>query len=132
MIMRKIIFSIITLSMISVFFDTTADSKTINAYKSIYPSEAKEIMNTEKNIVILDVRTPGEYENCHIPNAVLISHTEINEKAEELIPDKQSKVLVYCQNGMRAISAAKRLVKLGYTNVCVFGGIINWEYETVK
>jgi len=101
-------------------------------YVSIYPSEAKEIMDTEKNVVILDVRTPGEYESCHIPNAILISHTEINEKAEELIPDKQSKILVYCQNGIRAISAAKRLVKLGYTNVCVFGGIINWEYETVK
>lgn len=129
--MKKIVFFSVFLFLVSIFLDGEIYPQA-KGYRSIYPSEAKEIMDIEKNIIILDVRTPGEYERGHIQNAILISHTEINEKAEELIPDKQSKILVYCQNGMRAISACKRLVKLGYTNVYVFGGIVNWEYEIVK
>lgn len=129
--MKKIVFFVMIIFSATVVLSDKAYLQT-KGYVSIYPSEAKEIMDTEKNVVILDARTPGEYEREHIPNAILIPHTEINEKAEELIPDKQSKILIYCQNSIRAISAAKRLVKLGYTNVCVFGGIINWEYETVK
>lgn len=129
--MKKIVFFSIFLFSVSIFSGGEIYPQE-NAYKSIYPSEAKEIMDTEKNIIVLDARTPYEYNRGHIPNAILISRTEINEKAEELIPDKQSKILVYCQNGVRAISAAKRLVKLGYTNVYIFGGIINWEYEIVK
>jgi len=129
--MKKIIFFIMILFCISVLLSGEVYSQG-NGYKSIYPSQAKEIIDTEKNVIVLDVRTPYEYNRGHILNAILISHTEINEKAEELIPNKQSKILVYCQNGMRSISAAKKLVKLGYTNVYVFGDMINWDYEIVK
>ena len=97
---------------------------------NISAQEAKEIMDTEKDYVILDVRTQEEYDEKHIPDAVLIPDYEIKEKAEELLKDKDQLILVYCRSGRRSKLAAEELVSLGYTNIKEFGGIINWPYET--
>ena len=51
---------------------------------------------------------------------------------EKELPDKDQLILVYCRSGRRSKIAAEDLVKLGYTNVKEFGGIIDWEYEIVK
>ncbi len=68
----------------------------------------------------------------HIPGAILIPYTEIENKAIELIPDKDKLILVYCRSGRRSKIAAESLAKLGYTNVKEFGGIIDWPYEVEK
>ena len=59
----------------------------------------------------------------------MISHEEIAEKAEEVLPDKNQLILVYCRSGRRSKLAAEALVELGYTNIKEFGGIIDWPYE---
>lgn len=97
------------------------------SYKTVYSSESKDIIKTEKNIVILDVRSQSEYNSGHIQGAVSIPYTDINEKVGQIIPDKQTKILVYCQNGSRSIIAAKKLVKLGYCDVYNCGAITNLE-----
>ena len=98
-------------------------------YVNITAEEAKQIMDSEEGYVILDVRTQEEYDQGHIPGAIVISHEEIAEKAEEVLTDKDQLILVYCRSGRRSKIAAEALVELGYTNIKEFGGIIDWPYE---
>lgn len=101
-------------------------------YTMISAEEAKRIMDTETGYVIVDARTDSEYADGHIPGAVLIPEYEVATKAEGIIKNKDTKILVYCRSGRRSKIAAEELVKLGYTNVYEFGGIIDWKYEIVK
>lgn len=105
---------------------------TKSSYQKITPEKAKEIMDEQSEIVIVDVRTQEEYEDGHIENAVLIPDYEIKEKAEKIIDDKNKKILVYCRSGRRSASAAKILLEMGYTDVLDFGGIIEWPYSIVS
>ena len=98
-------------------------------YVNITAEEAKQIMDTEEDYIILDVRTREEYDEGHIPGATQISYEEIAEKAEEVLTDKDQLILVYCRSGRRSKLAAEILVGLGYTNIKEFGGIIDWSYE---
>lgn len=98
-------------------------------YVNITAEEAKQIMDSEEGYIILDVRTQEEYDEGHIPGAVLIPNTEIEARAEEELTDKDQLILVYCRSGRRSKLAAEALVELGYTNIKEFGGIIDWPYE---
>ena len=100
-------------------------------YMNITAEEAKKIMDTESEYVILDVRTEEEFAQGHIPGAILIPDYEIREEAESSLPDKDALNLVYCRCGRRSKNAAQILAELGYTNIREFGGIIDWPYETV-
>lgn len=101
-------------------------------YMRITAQEAKTIMDSETGYVILDVRTQEEYDQGHIPGAVLIPNTEIETRAGEELPDKDQLILVYCRSGNRSKQAADRLVKLGYTQIREFGGILDWPYDIEK
>ena len=101
-------------------------------YEQISGAEAKALMDSESGYIIIDARTQEEYDEGHIPGAILIPEYEIADRAEKELPDKNQLILVYCRSGRRSKIAAEELVKLGYTNVKEFGGIIDWEYETVK
>ena len=99
------------------------------AYMNITAEEAKQIMDSEDGYIILDARTQEEYDQGHIPGAIVISHEEIMEKAEDVLTDKDQLILVYCRRGRRSKIAAEALAELGYTNIREFGGIIDWPYE---
>ena len=101
-----------------------------NTYQQITAQEAKTIMDTEKDYIIIDARTEEEFAAGHIANAILIPEYEIAARAEAELPDKEALILVYCRSGRRSKIASEELVKLGYTNVKEFGGIIDWPYET--
>ena len=101
-------------------------------YEQISAEEAKRIMDSDEEHIILDTREQDEFDSGHIPGAILIPYTEIENKAIELIPDKDKLILVYCRSGRRSKIAAESLAKLGYTNVKEFGGIIDWSYEVEK
>lgn len=96
---------------------------------NITAREAKEIMDREEDYIILDTRAQEEYDESHIPGAILIPHDEILEKAESVLTDKNQLILVYCRSGRRSKLAAEDLLKLGYTNIKEFGGILDWPYE---
>lgn len=99
---------------------------------NITAEEAKEIMDTEEGYVILDVREQDEYDAGHISGAILIPYTQIEAKANEMLPDKDQLILVYCRSGRRSKIAAEALAELGYTNIKEFGGILDWPYEVEK
>lgn len=98
----------------------------------ITAKEAKEIIDSETECVILDVREADEFAEGHIEGAIQLSYTEIDDKAEYVLADKEQLILVYCRSGRRSAIAAESLLKLGYKNVKDFGGIIDWPYEVVK
>ena len=103
------------------------DKETV--YMNITAQEAKTVMDSRTGYIILDVRTQQEYEEGHIPGAILIPDSEIGDRAEAELPDKDQLILVYCRSGRRSKLAAETLVELGYTNIMEFGGIIDWPYE---
>ena len=105
------------------------ENKQEAAYVNITAQQAKELMDSREGYIILDTRTREEYDESRIPGAILIPHDEILEKAEGVLTDKDQLILVYCRSGRRSKLAAEDLVKLGYTNIKEFGGIIDWPYE---
>jgi len=100
-------------------------------YKKITSDEAKNIMLTEKPIVV-DVRSLEEYNEGHIPNAISVPLETIENEAEAKLKNKDDLILVYCRSGRRSREAALRLIEKGYTNVIDFGGIQDWNGEVVK
>ncbi|MDY3929739.1 MAG: rhodanese-like domain-containing protein [Clostridia bacterium] len=101
-------------------------------YEQITADEAKKIMDSGEEYILLDVREQDEFDEGHIPGSILIPYTEIDRKAEEILSDKDKQILVYCRSGRRSKIASESLARLGYTNVKEFGGIIDWPYETEK
>ena len=105
------------------------ENKQEAVYVNITAEQAKEMMDSQEGYIILDTRVQEEYDAGHIPGAILIPHDEILEKAEGVLTDKDQLILVYCRSGRRSKLAAEDLVKLGYTNIKEFGGMIDWKYE---
>ena len=126
--MKKLIFLLLAVMMLTACGqDIENDREAV--YVNITAAEAKKIMDTEEGYIILDARTQEEYDQGHIPGAIVISHEEIAEKAEHVLTDKDQLILVYCRSGRRSKIAAETLMELGYTNIKEFGGIIDWPYE---
>ena len=109
---------------------TTSNASSESDYQQISQEEAKEMMDTQ-DVIILDVREQDEYDSGHIPGAILLPVGTIDEEtAAEVIPEKDSTVLVYCRSGNRSQTASSALAELDYTNIYEFGGINTWPYET--
>lgn len=98
-------------------------------YRQITQDEAQEMMRSESGYIILDVRTPDEYAEGHIPGAICISHDAIPTDDIPALPDKDQLIMVYCRSGRRSKLTAQQLADQGYTNVVEFGGIIDWTGE---
>ena len=112
--------------------DTAAQSATVQEdapYTQIDTAEAIRLMQTEKDYIILDVRTPAEYAEGHIPGAICISHDSIPTDDIPELPDKDQLIMIYCRSGRRSKLAAEQLVSQGYTNIVEFGGIMEWTGE---
>jgi len=99
--------------------------------EQISAEDAKKLMDTESDFIIIDARTTEEFAEGHIPDAVLIPEYEIADRAPSELPDKDRLILVYCRSGRRSKIASAALVELGYTNVKEFGGILDWPYDVV-
>ena len=127
--MKRIL--ILLLSLLSLT-GCAAPKRTADTYRQISMQEAMDMMEKEKNYIILDVRTVAEYESGHIPGAICIPNETIGTEQIPLLPDKDQLILVYCRSGNRSKQASEKLMKLGYTNIVEFGGINSWPGEIVK
>ena len=110
----------------------TSSGGSANSYRQISMDEAVKMMKNEKNYVILDVRRPDEYAKGHIPGAINVPNEEIGTEEIPELPDQSQLILVYCRSGRRSKEASEKLVKLGYTNIVEFGGILDWKGEIEK
>ncbi len=100
-------------------------------YRQVNMDEAITMMEEESGYIILDVRTPEEFADKHIPGAINIANETIGTAEIPELPDKDQLILVYCRSGNRSKQASEKLVALGYTNIVEFGGINDWPGETV-
>ena len=101
----------------------------LNTYRQITVDEAVAMMAQEAGYIILDVRRPDEYAAGHIPNAINVANETIGTAEISELPDKNQLIMVYCRSGRRRKEASEKLVKLGYTNIVEFGGILDWKGE---
>ena len=109
----------------------TSMTKT-NEIRHVSMDDIVKIMDENKDYVIVDVRTPDEYKEGHIPNAINIPNETINETVYNKLKDKDQLILIYCRSGSRSRQAAYKMQKLGYTKLVDFGGIINWKGKIEK
>ncbi|MBP3634185.1 MAG: rhodanese-like domain-containing protein [Oscillospiraceae bacterium] len=103
-----------------------------DGYRQIGMNEAVSMMEEETEYIILDVRTPEEFAQRRIPGAINVPNESIETQALSQLPDKDQLILVYCRSGNRSKQASEKLVALGYTNVVEFGGINDWQGETIS
>lgn len=130
--MRKRILAVLLVSLLSVgLMAGCASPKPTSGYEQITQTQAKALMDSEKDYVILDVRTEDEFASGHIEGAVLIPDYDIGKSAESVLTNKDQLILVYCRSGRRSKNAASELAAMGYTNIKEFGGINTWEYGIV-
>ena len=101
-------------------------------YRQIIMDEAIVMMEEESNYIILDVRTPEEFSEKHIPGAINIPNETIGTEEVPELPDKDQLILIYCRSGNRSKQASEKLVRLGYMNIVEFGGINDWPGDTVN
>ena len=100
-------------------------------YRQVNMDEAITMMEEGSGYIILDVRTPEEFAEKHIPGAINVANETIGTDEIPELPDKDQLILVYCRSGNRSKQASEKLVALGYTNIVEFGGINDWPGETV-
>jgi len=130
--MKRMLPMLLLLSFALTGCDASATLPETNTYRQITMQEAVELMEKEDNYLILDVRTEQEYAAGHIPGAIVVPNETIGTEEIAQLPDKEQLIMVYCRSGNRSKQASDKLVKLGYTNIVEFGGIIDWPGETVS
>ena len=104
----------------------------VNTYRRISMAEAVTMMVEESGYIILDVRRADEFAVGHIPGAINVSNESIGTEEIPELPDRNQLIMVYCRSGRRSKEASEKLVKLGYTNIVEFGGILDWKGEIEK
>lgn len=104
---------------------------TRNHYIKISPSKARRLLMEDPYIVLIDVRTPEEYDAEHIPGSINIPVQAIAWEIHEVPICLFTPLIVYCKTGIRACEAASILTRIGFQTVYTFGGIQKWPYETV-
>ncbi|MDD7719397.1 MAG: rhodanese-like domain-containing protein [Eubacteriaceae bacterium] len=131
--MKKTVMTVGVLIMVGLIAMLTGCGKSEKeaAYRQVSADEAMAIMESEDNYIILDVRTPEEYAERHIPDAINVPNENIGSDPVAELPDKDRLILVYCRSGNRSKQASEKLAALGYTNIVEFGGINSWTGETV-
>ena len=126
--MKKIILLLLSLFL---FTSCSSNESHKNTYRQISADEAQSMMEEKEGYIILDVRRPDEFVAGHIPNAINVPNESIGTAEISELPDKNQLIMVYCRSGRRSKEAAEKLVKLGYTNIVEFGGILDWQGEIV-
>ena len=106
------------------------DVGTNDAYKKITADEAQSMMESGSPTIV-DVRTPQEYTEGHVPGAINIPVESIGTEQPAELTDPDAELIVYCRTGVRSKQASDKLVSLGYQHVNDMGGIVDWTGDIV-
>ena len=112
--------------------DSSTETPGEPVYRKISAAEARRMMEATEDYILLDVRTESEFNEQRLVGAILIPDFEIADRAESELPDKDALILIYCRSGRRSANVTRELLDMGYTNVYDFGGILDWDYETIN
>jgi rhodanese-related sulfurtransferase len=90
-------------------------------------ADVKRRLNAGEKIVLVDVREESEWSRGHLPGAVHLGKGIIERDIEQLVPDTNTKLILYCGGGFRSALSADNLQKMGYSNVeSMDGGWKGW------
>lgn len=109
----------------------TASDGASDAYRAITADEAQSMMEGG-GVTVVDVRTPQEYADGHIPGAINIPLDRIGSEQPDELSDLDAELIVYCRTGVRSKQASDSLVGLGYQHVNDMGGIVDWTGDVVS
>lgn len=112
------------------FAITGCNVKEDSQIKKVNSDEVRELL--KEDAILLDVRSESEYNEGHIPNAILLNVSDVENKIKDISADYDQAIIVYCRSGNRSAKAAQTLIDMGYHNVYDLGGISNWDYEIEK
>ena len=129
--MKHVLVGILITAIITTLMACGTEKEAMASYQQVSTNDAVALMESEKDYIILDVRTAEEYAQGHIPGAVNIPVETIGDEEIDALPDKEKLILVYCRSGNRSKVASARLAENGYTNIVEFGGINSWTGEIV-
>jgi molybdopterin/thiamine biosynthesis adenylyltransferase/rhodanese-related sulfurtransferase len=91
------------------------------------PAEV-ELLQERPGVAIVDVREPDEWDAGHLPNAKLVAKSRVEQQIEDAVPDRSTKVVLYCASGIRSLFAGQLLQQLGYADVAsMSGGFQQWK-----
>lgn len=125
--MYRFIIVVLILAIGIIFYNNNEKAE---GYQTMTPAEAKSILESDKDVTLLDVRTLEEYKEKHIEGSLLIPLNILEQQIQKEIPNKNQKIIIYCRSGNRSKTAANILLEMGYKNVYDLGGINSWPYET--
>ena len=128
----KKVFLILFLMLVLVSCGSTTSNNSDYAPTKISAETAKEMLDQNSEIILVDVRTKSEYDEGHIEGALLLPLDTISEDAQDKIPNKNKIYIIYCRSGNRSNTASNLLTSMGYAFVYDMGGIIDWPYEIVS
>jgi sulfur-carrier protein adenylyltransferase/sulfurtransferase len=96
--------------------------------REITPLEVDRLRETAPNTLVIDVRESSEWEQGHIPSAIHLSKSYIEQNIEAAATDRDQPVILYCAGGVRSLFAAQTLVEMGYSDVAsMSGGFQEWK-----
>jgi rhodanese-related sulfurtransferase len=123
---RTVITLILLALLVSAFYVFAQGGKSL-----ISPSDANKFIQSDSTVVLLDVRTPSEFNSStgHLAKAILIPVQELERRIDELQKYKQKSIIVYCRTGHRSTSGTEILQKHGYNARNMEGGITRWKSE---
>ena len=131
--MKKIILPLIMLLLITMTACTNVNKNeeptTTAAFSYLTPEEARKLIATNTDCVIIDVSTQEEYDASHIPGAICVPFDTIDSAIIDKFPNQDTLVLIYCRDGSLSRKAARIFIDNGYSRVNDFGGINRWTYE---
>ena len=108
--------------------ETVTGTNAPGTYRQVSSEEAAQMMESEKDYIILDVRRQDEFSSGHIPGAINIANETISEDSvKDVLPDKDQRIFIYCRSGNRSKQASEKLAQMGYNNIIEFGGIRSWK-----
>lgn len=123
--MKKIL---VTIQILVAILLISCNNGSDQSNNELSPKAFKEAIEKNPEAIILDVRTPQEYANNKIGNAINVDFNNPNFEQEIQRIPKDKKILIYCQGGSRSAGAAVKMKELGYTNVQELkGGIVAWN-----
>lgn len=126
---KKIFICTFILILTTVLFVSCKDG-TESGYMIISAQEGKDMLASDPDILLIDVRTKGEFEAGYIEGSINIPDVELESKIGEIVKDKNTTVILYCRSGNRSKQAALKMIDMGYKKVYDMGGILDWPYET--
>jgi phage shock protein E len=95
-------------------------------------TEANRWINENKNVILLDVRTQIEFDECRIKGACLMDINHMENQMKRVFPDTNKTYILYCRSGVRSHHACTILKRMGYLHIYDLGGIIDWPYGVIK